>query len=314
MLACGYTLRGTRPEDVDAAQAVVDAAQADLMGEPRRGELEVATACRDPRMDLISNTWVVEAPGGEIAGFAPLFWSEDAQGEADVYVDPEHVGNGVGGALLDTLERRAAALAGAEGEEAAPRLYVWCDDSRLRRRAALLDRGYTVVRESYLMRLDFGEAATEPSPLPAGIEVRAFRPGRDEEAVYAATEEAYADHFLFSPSTTAQWLLHTVDHPRHDPSLWLVAWAAGEVAGETMAFADEAEVYVDSLSVRRAWRGQGLGLALLTRGFALAHERGFRKVRLGVDAQNPTGALALYLKAGMRVERREEVYVKELCT
>lgn len=114
--------------------------------------------------------------------------------------------------------------------------------------------------------------------------------GRDEDALYAATEEAYADHFLFSPSTMEQWRLDCVDHPRFEPSLWLVAWAGDEVAGETLAFTDQAEVYVDSLSVRRRWRGCGLGLALLTRAFALA----------------------LYLRAGMRVERRDEAYAKEL--
>ena len=312
MLADGYTLRGTLPRDVGAAQVVVDAAQAALMGEPRRGELEVAVACRDPRMDLAANTWVVEAPDGEIAGFAALFWPDTAQGNADLFVHPAHETRGVGGALLDAVERRAAALVTGKVGEVTPRLYVWCDDARLSRRAALLERGFRVVREAYLMRLDLGERTPATSPVPAGVELRPFVSGRDEDALYAATEEAYADHFLFSPSTMEQWRLDCVDHPRFEPSLWLVAWAGDEVAGETLAFTDQAEVYVDSLSVRRRWRGCGLGLALLTRAFALAHERGFRKVRLGVDAQNPTGALALYLRAGMRVERRDEAYAKEL--
>lgn len=136
--------------------------------------------------------------------------------------------------------------------------------------------------------------------------------GRDEAVVHAASEEAFREHFLFEPLTLDQWRAYTLEHPLFDRSVWLVAWDGGEVAGEVMAFVDETEAYVDSLSVRRPWRGAGLGLALLTRAFGLAHERGIRKVRLGVDAQNPTGAIALYLKVGMRVERREEVFAKDL--
>jgi len=135
-----------------------------------------------------------------------------------------------------------------------------------------------------------------------------------ELAVHGApvTGEAFADHFLSSPSTLEEWRAHSRQRAGFDPSLWLVAWEGAEIAGESLSFLDENESFVDSLSVRRPWRGRGLGLALLTRAFLLAHERGRRTVRLGVDAQNATGALALYLKAGMRVERCEEIYAKDL--
>lgn len=312
MLSSGYLLRGTLPADIDGAQEVVDAAMSALVGEPRRGEFEVATASRDARIDLGTNTWVVEAPGGSIVGFAMLFWDTTAQGEAEVHVHPRHLGQGVGGALLDAVGGRAVELAAEVPPEIAPRLHVWCPESRERRRAALLERGFRAVRESYLMRIDFGDETPAPAPLPAGLEVRPFAVGTDEEAVYAATEEAFADHFLFNPASMEQWRVHHVDHPRFDPSLWLVAWEGDRAAGEVLLFVDEYEAYVDSLSVRRAWRGRGLGLALLTRGFAAAYERGLRKVRLGVDARNPTGALALYCKAGMHAEHREVVYARDL--
>lgn len=312
MLESGYTLRGARPEDVAAAQAVVDAAESALTGERRRGAIDVATAFADPRIDPATGIWVVEAPGGELVGYADLSCGETAQGETEPHVHPSHLGRGVGGALLDAAERRAVELASSGSAEAAPRLHVHCAESRARRRAALLARGFRAVRHTCLMRLDLDETPPRPTPLSEGIEVRTFKPGHDEKAVYVATEEAYAEHFLFRPATMAEWRLEYVDQPRFDPSLWLVAWAGEEVAGETLLFPDESEAYVDSVSVRRPWRRRGLALALLTRALLLAHERGFRKVRLGVDAQNPTGALDLYLKAGMRVERREEVYAKDL--
>jgi mycothiol synthase len=312
MLPDGYTLRPSTTADVVPAQALLDAVESASAGEPRRGEFEVAIACRDARLDLATNTWVVEALGGELVGFVFLFWGESAQGEAEPFVHPDHRGRGVGEALLDAVETRAAELAGAAPPETAPRLHVFCAESKARRRESLLGRGFRAVRESYLMRIDLPDGPIDTAPLPAGIDVRPFAPGRDEEAVFAADEEAYAGHFLHQSSTLAQWRAHTVELAAFDPSLWLVGWSGDEVAGEALTFLDEEEAYVDSLAVREAWRGQGLGLALLTRAFALAQQRGRRKVRLGVDAQNPTGALALYLKAGMRIERREEVYAKGL--
>jgi ribosomal protein S18 acetylase RimI-like enzyme len=66
------------------------------------------------------------------------------------------------------------------------------------------------------------------------------------------------------------------------------------------------------LGVRRPWRKRGLGLALLHHSFNEFYRRGKRKVGLGVDAQNLTGALRLYEKAGMHVDQAYDTYEKEL--
>ncbi len=67
---------------------------------------------------------------------------------------------------------------------------------------------------------------------------------------------------------------------------------------------DDAEVgWVGTLGVRRQWRKRGMGLALLRHSFNEFYRRGKRKVGLGVDAQNLTGALRLYENAGMHVHQ-----------
>ena len=55
--------------------------------------------------------------------------------------------------------------------------------------------------------------------------------------------------------------------------------------------------------MRRAWRKQGLGEALLLHSFATFRKRGYTRATLGVDASSPTGATRLYERAGMRVYR-----------
>ena len=55
--------------------------------------------------------------------------------------------------------------------------------------------------------------------------------------------------------------------------------------------------------MRRPWRRQGLGEALLLCSFRAFRERGYTRGTLGVDASSPTGATRLYERAGMRVYR-----------
>jgi ribosomal protein S18 acetylase RimI-like enzyme len=50
----------------------------------------------------------------------------------------------------------------------------------------------------------------------------------------------------------------------------------------------------------REHRGSGLGRALVLTAFAGLHARGARRVMLGVDADNSTGAMELYRSLGMR--------------
>jgi ribosomal protein S18 acetylase RimI-like enzyme len=70
--------------------------------------------------------------------------------------------------------------------------------------------------------------------------------------------------------------------------------------------------WVGTLGVRRPWRKRGIGLALLRHAFNEFYRRGKRKVGLGVDAQNLTGALRLYEGAGMHVHQASDLYEKEL--
>jgi len=51
---------------------------------------------------------------------------------------------------------------------------------------------------------------------------------------------------------------------------------------------------------------------LLRHSFNEFYQRGNRKVGLGVDAENLTGALRLYEKAGMHIYRQYNSYEKEL--
>ncbi len=63
---------------------------------------------------------------------------------------------------------------------------------------------------------------------------------------------------------------------------------------------DMGQGHVTSLGVRRAWRRQGLGLAILHHAFGKFYRRSKARVLPDADVESPTGATRLYEKAGMR--------------
>jgi ribosomal protein S18 acetylase RimI-like enzyme len=68
------------------------------------------------------------------------------------------------------------------------------------------------------------------------------------------------------------------------------------------------EGYTELLGVRREWRGRGLATYLLGRTGRVFAAVGHPFATLGVDADNPTGALALYRSLGYEPAHRTTYY------
>ena len=64
--------------------------------------------------------------------------------------------------------------------------------------------------------------------------------------------------------------------------------------------------------MRRAWRGRGLGLALLRHAFRAFSGVGKAGARLEVDAESQTGATRLYEEAAMTSYQQSDKYEKVL--
>jgi ribosomal protein S18 acetylase RimI-like enzyme len=89
-----------------------------------------------------------------------------------------------------------------------------------------------------------------------------------------------------------------------DPSLVLTAWLDGRPAGYLVAKDDTSmdELYVDYLGVDPAFRGRGLGRALLLHAMRWGEGRGRRRAALTVR-QDRAEALSLYLRCGFQQAR-----------
>jgi mycothiol synthase len=249
--------------------------------------------------------------GGRLAAYCDVRADDDGRlFPVDVRVDPDAWGAGLAEALLEAAEgwARQRAQAGA-----LVRGFPGERDAELR--GALVGRGYTPVRHSFHMEIDLADVPEAPDR-PSGITLRTYEPDRDEQAVYEAHQEAFADHWDFRPVPIELWRTYQIERPRFDPSLWWLAEEDGELAGVCLNAwhfsGDPGFGWIGDLAVRRRWRRRGLGLALLRHSFADFERRGATRVGLGVDAENPTGALRLYERAGMRPVRRTDTYERTL--
>jgi GNAT superfamily N-acetyltransferase len=260
-------------------------------------------------LDLERNTWIVELDG-TAAGYMQL---EDRGGGrlmSDGYVDPKHVGKGIGGLLVDLAERRAAELLGSQPEGVPVELHTGVLAADPAVAPLLTGRGYNRIRVFLRMVLDM-EGRPRIDDAPGGIHVE---PIDLEQApkVHAAIVEAMADHWSYSPPPLQEWLLRT-QRERFDPAHWLVAWEGNEVAGALLGEWKRNDAgWIDTVAVRRPWRGRGIAGHMLRRSFAEFYDRGERRCALGVDAASPTGATRVYERVGMRTLWQADVYAKRL--
>jgi len=316
----GYILRGATLDDLSEAVEMFNACSRKLIGtdevtlEGYRREWEI------PLLNLPEDVKVIIAPDGSIAGCQELWDLFDPHTRINTWgrVHPDHRGRGIAVALLRWAEERARQAIPRAPEGTRVVMLNWISSLDTAANEAMLRAGFNLIRHNYRMQIDLTE--TPPAPVwPAGITLRAFDPDRDLEAVAWADREAFRDHWGFVErpfEQDLQMFRHWMGEPRFDRSLWFMALHGDEVAGVSLCDSrteDDPDMgWVGSLGVLRPYRKQGLGLALLRHSFGELYRRGRRKVGLGVDAFNLTGALRLYEKAGMRVYRQNNTYEKEL--
>ena len=145
---------------------------------------------------------------------------------------------------------------------------------------------------------------------PAGIAPRAYRPGIDDQALEETIQESFADHYAFSLEPHADWADRRLKHPEFAPEICMIAWDGEEVAGALLPFRFVDGGGVGVVGVRPRGGGRGVGRALLVDVLARFWELGLKRVSLGVDADNETGATQLYESAGMSVVQRYDLFEK----
>jgi ribosomal protein S18 acetylase RimI-like enzyme len=182
--------------------------------------------------------------------------------------------------------------------------------------ALLTNAGYEPLRYWYEMRRDLRSGVVGDGSLPAGLERRPYDREMDD-ALHAAHDEAFADHWGFTPRDRDVWQTWMVGRALRT-DLTSVVFDGDDIAGYALVqqWPEDAvlrgfeEVWVSHIGTRRAWRGRGLAFTLLTGVLVGAAAQGLDCVSLNVDSANPTGALGLYERSGFEVARETVSYGK----
>lgn len=259
--------------------------------------------------ERIEENYRLEVEDGNVSGYVGL-WSPEAQpGRVFALVRALPRERAAYARLLDWAEGRVRDGAAGVGPR---RLQAAADEGDEALQEELRARGFELTRHFFEMEIDLADEPPAPD-WPSGLAVRTFRP-EDARAVYDADLEAFEDHWDPLDVTFDEWRSYFLEASDFDPELWFLVDDGDELAGFSLCSkrAGETEGHLHVLGVRRPWRKRGLGTALLLHSFRELRNRGCETTRLNVDADNLTGAVRLYERAGMHVAVRSDRYWKEL--
>ena len=277
-------------------------------GEPDFTEGDLLDDWSRPRFELDRDAWVLIGPTGRVVGYAYVWEAQPGRElEADAFVMPEYAGRGLGGQLIELIELRGREL--ARGRRVTIGLYA--SSVNTGKRTLLERRGFEVTHTVLRFKIDLAHRPPDAVEPPAGVVMRPYR-ADDADAVREVMRETLEGHHRFTPRRFEEWLELRLRHPAFDPDLWRVAEAEGEVIGAVPVYDVGGTGYLSSVGVRKAWRGQGVGPALLRDAFSALAERGQMRVLVSLDADAAPGAARLYEAAGMRVHERHDWFEKHL--
>ena len=317
-----FTVRGATLDDVEPSLEMYNLWSQSVIGQD---EITDAEAIRNewvsPGFDPAGDIRLVFAPDGTLVGYIEAWTTAKPPVHPWIWgrVHPDYSGLDIGTFMLQWAENRAMKALDTLAPDLrfAPRVGIYHQATESQK--LFEDMGYGYIRSFYEMLIEMDSIPPEPI-WPKGLTIRTYNPETDAEAVYRADEEAFQDHFGYVETPFEEGFERfkqlMTGHKDFDPSLWYLAMEGDEIAGICLcrphAYDDPDIGYISTLGVRRPWRKRGLGLAFLQHAFGEFYRRGKRKVSLGVDADNLTGALRLYEKAGMHIHLQTDTFEKEI--
>lgn len=231
----------------------------------------------------------------ELTGYAFLDLSGEAATSAECVVSPGSRDQGIGRSLV------AALVA-----ESDPRpLTIWSHGDHPAAAAVARHTGLRRVRELRRMRRPLDRDLPDPQ-VPAGTELRTFRPGADDAEWVRLNARAFAGH-PEQGQMGVEDLRRRQQQPWFDPAGFFVAERDGVMVGFHWTKVEHGlgEVYVVGVSPDA--QGSGLGRALTLRGLHHLRDAGLGEVQLYVEADNGP-ALAVYERLGFDLAGVDAMY------
>ncbi|MEE4193952.1 MAG: GNAT family N-acetyltransferase [Anaerolineae bacterium] len=245
---------------------------------------------------------------GQPLGYMEFNWNRETRPDVRAHyinlcIPEENWQDDVPQLMLEFCEQQAAAMTADLPGDIPDVFQVWKKQKAEKQLAFLKANGYQPSRYFFEMVRPI-DLPLDEHPMPAGLEIRPAMP-EDFRKIWDANQEAFEDHWGYAPPEEGHfeaWLEDRLFQPQY----WKVAWDGDQVAGMVGNFFDPKENkefnrqrgFTEDIWVRRPWRGLGLAKALIAESIRMFKEMGMEETCLGVDAENPNGALKLYTRMG----------------
>ncbi|MEI8407990.1 MULTISPECIES: GNAT family N-acetyltransferase [unclassified Kribbella] len=222
-------------------------------------------------------------------------------------VHPEWRRRGIGTALMPWLIKRAGELHAtkhpeAPGEVTSNRISTNVGAERLFQKFGFEERRYF---------FDMKRPLDQPVPevtLEDGLRLVPFDMSIDE-ALRLTHNEVFTDHWGSTPRDPDSWKTWFTGGRAFRGGSSYVVLDGDTIAAYVLGYEYEAdteatgirELYIGQVGTRKSYRGRGLARVTLAKVLTEAAQAGYQRTALGVDADNPTGALGLYERLGFTI-------------
>jgi len=270
----------------------------------------------DPHKDMI----FAEINGQTVAYSRVQWWQEEDPNDRIYFhfvkILPAWRNKGIEEAMIQWCENRLQQIAQPHPQDSQRFFQTDSNDQNTRFAELIKNMGYEPIRYSISMSRPLEEIPQ--ANLPDGIEVRRVDP-QDVRKIWDASIEAFRDHWGFSMPKEEDFIGYK-GSKYFQPDLWQVAWKGDQVVGSVMNYIDHdynqkfnrQRGWTEEITTHRYWRRRGIARALIVRSMHMHKAKGMTEVALGVDTNNPTGALKLYQSLGYKKERSWTIYRKPL--
>ncbi|TCO47617.1 mycothiol synthase [Kribbella antiqua] len=309
----GIEARPIDKGDADAwAELLAAKEEVDQEGENYNAQ-DLVDELEDPHLDPATDTIGLWADGRMIA-YGKLHASDtvidlDRVGTEGT-VHPEWRRRGIGTALMPWLMNRAGELHAAKhpeapGEVTGNRISTNVGAERLFQKFGFEERRYF---------FDMKRPLDQPVPtaaLEGGLRLVPFDTSMDE-ALRLTHNEVFLDHWGSTPKDADSWKTWFTGARAFRGGMSYVVLDGTTIAAYVLGYEWEADtevtgsrdLYIGQVGTVKSYRGRGLARVTLAKVLAKAAEAGYQRAGLGVDADNPTGALGLYERLGFSVSSK----------
>lgn len=261
----------------------------------------------DPYQDLL----IAEIHGEPIAYSRVEWWQEEEPNDRIyghfVNLVPEWRGQGIEVAMIQWCEARLQEIAADHPQDSQRFYQTYSNEFKTSFNAILESLSYTPER--YFIEMSRTLEDIPIAELPPGIDARPVKKG-DERKVWDTANEAFRDHWGYAEPKEEHYTSYT-SSKYFQPELWQVAWDGDEVVSSVMNFIDHdynqkhnrQRGWTENISTLKAWRKRGIAKALIVRSMHMHKAKGMTEVGLGVDTNNPNGALQLYQSLGYHKDK-----------